>query len=534
MATIEAGPPPSTFGLPPDRFPAWRPGQWDMVRGIAESEWVHHLLIAPTGFGKSLTYAGIAALTGWRTVILTATKSLQDQLVADFQSELGWVDVRGQSNYLCTIPDRPEADTHLALMVRKGTTVANAPCHWGHRCPLRDLGCEYHDRVRLAARSEVMVTNYDFWMHNRSKIGRVDLLVMDEAHQSPDLLADHLSFRLTADMRRYFNGRMPEGDDPQTWAEWADWGYEQVKSKVEGQTKPARALVELQFQLNRMRTVLESGEWVVERFSEGPQTGAIWFDCIDAEKFGREYLWGGVQVARTLLVSATINKMTAQGIGMEPDKVKVWEAKSGFPVERRPIWVVGGAPQVNFRMQEAHKVMWANLIDRIVGARGDRKGIIHTTSFDRARYLLSRSTHASRLLLNDSRNTKETIENFRRSSPSSGKVLISPSVTTGWDFPLEDCEYQVIAKVPFPDLRTKAAKVKAERNKEWAGYQAAQAIVQSSGRGMRSAEDQCETFIVDGNFGWWYGRNRKYTPRWWQEAVGECPMGKLPGPLPKL
>ena len=185
-----------------------------------------------------------------------------------------------------------------------------------------------------------------------------------------------------------------------------------------------------------------------------------------------------------------------------------------------------GAVQVNFRMVEGQKRLWVSLIDRILEARSTIKGIVHTTSFERARYLQQYSSQRSRLLLNESRNTRDVVASFK--AAKSPLVLVSPSVTTGWDFPYDQCSFQVIGKVPFPDLRGKAARVKSERNKEWAGYMAAQQMVQASGRGMRARDDQCETFIADGAFGWWYGKNKKYTPKWWQEAVQWCKPGVIP------
>jgi Rad3-related DNA helicase len=63
---------------------------------------------------------------------------------------------------------------------------------------------------------------------------------------------------------------------------------------------------------------------------------------------------------------------------------------------------------------------------------------------------------------------------------------------------------------------------------------AAQELVQSSGRGMRAEDDHCETLIVDGNFGWWWKANKKWTPKWWQGAVRWAELSSLPPPPPKL
>lgn len=512
---------PIDIGLP---FAAWRPGQWELLSGILDAEDPHHLLVAPTGFGKSSLYMGLAVLSGKRVVILTATKALQDQLVADFRAA-GLYDIRGKSGYLCSLSQlMPHLDE--VRYTRPGTTVAQAPCSFGFQCPMKgeSPGCLYYDRVRQAAREDLIVTNYDFWLHSRHKLGDIDVLVMDEAHQAPDELADFLSFHLTADMRRHFAQRLPGGDEVAEWRAWAKGAIAGVDAKIAAHHgKAPGTLIELKQGLGRMEKLLGRGEWIVERFSDG----AIHFDCVNPDQFGG-MLHGGV--GKTVMVSATANKMTAAAIGI--NSVREWEAQSSFPVERRPVWAVDGAVQVNFRMVEGQKRQWVNLIDRILNSRSDRKGIVHTTSFERARYLQQWSQHSSRLLLNESKTTRDVVAHFKASTGNS--ILVSPSVTTGYDFPYSECEFQIVGKIPFPDLRTKAAKVRSERNKEWAGYMAAQQIVQSSGRGMRAEDDQCETFVVDGNFGWWYRANRRFTPKWWQRAVGWCEIGKLPPPPPKL
>lgn len=512
---------PQDIGLP---HSSWRPGQWEFVVGIADSPAPHSLLIAPTGFGKSLTYMGIAHLTGWRVVILTATRSLEDQLTREFE-ETGLVDVRGRSNYPCRAATDPSAGLFHFFRRGKDYTAAHGPCRVRMHCPLKDGGCAYFDKVREAVKAQVTVTNYDFWLRNKWRFADIDLLVMDEAHQAPDELVDYLSFTLTPDTRAMFKGRLPDSMEVPVWAEWAEWATERLKTVIDADSSPEPKLMQLYQDLGRMAGQLVHGEWVVERTDKGDWK----FDCINPEEMGKEALWGTAK--RVLLVSATVNLMTAKALGMDLAKVKVWEGKSSFPVERRPVYAINGAPRLNFRSMEGEKRMWVALIDRVLDARKDRKGIIHTTSFERAKYLSTHSRHKTSMILNESRDTSSTITGFRRGATG---FLVSPSVTTGWDFPFADCQFQIIGKIPFPDLRSKAAKARAARNKEWAGYTAAQVIVQASGRGMRSEYDQCETFIVDGNFDWWFGQNRKYVPRWWQAALTWVELSKLPLPPPSL
>src|SRR6266436_2562724 len=89
---------PVQYGLPA-QFTDWRPEQWSAVNRIVDSPARFVALCAPTGFGKSLVYMAAAHMSGLRTVVLTSTKGLQDQLGEDF-GELS-LDIRGMPNYTC-------------------------------------------------------------------------------------------------------------------------------------------------------------------------------------------------------------------------------------------------------------------------------------------------------------------------------------------------------------------------------------------------------------------------------------------------
>jgi Rad3-related DNA helicase len=59
-----------------------------------------------------------------------------------------------------------------------------------------------------------------------------------------------------------------------------------------------------------------------------------------------------------------------------------------------------------------------------------------------------------------SHDTKErdvVIEQFKKSKDPI--ILVSPSVTTGFDFPYEECQFQIIGKVPWPDTSSAVMKV---------------------------------------------------------------------------
>ena len=91
-----------------------------------------------------------------------------------------------------------------------------------------------------------------------------------------------------------------------------------------------------------------------------------------------------------------------------------------------------------------------NRIDEIVGGRPNRKGIIHTVSYPRAREIMKRSKHRRRMRTHNTRSTEEAVAMFKQSRDP--LVLVSPSVEQGFDFPLDECRFQIIAKLPFVNV----------------------------------------------------------------------------------
>jgi len=92
-------------------------------------------------------------------------------------------------------------------------------------------------------------------------------------------------------------------------------------------------------------------------------------------------------------------------------------------------------------------------------------------------------------------------------------------VVTGWDFPYQQCEYQIIGKIPFPDARRKVDKARREKDPDYSCCMAMQNLVQTCGRGMRYPDDQCENMIIDDHFVWFVRKYAKYAPQWWLNAV---------------
>lgn len=539
-----------SLGLP-EKYREWRAAQWEaVVRGSgANSKAKFVAQCAPTGFGKSLAYVAnglLEAANGGRTVILTSTKGLQDQLAKDF-AEVS-VDVRGQNAYPCVISS-------------VGASVADGPCHIGMQCGKKDSGCAYFDAVRAAVASPVVVTNYAYWLAiNRygEGIGPVTQLICDEAHDAPGILADFLSVELTRDdLRRFATyGRLEETCEIEYWRMQAVRVFEDVEREMRGLrgTGYESASTSRRYKdLKAFRSKLEMMTGMSSDSGNGP--GSEWmcewqdrqvgfgmkarrertpkFDCVDPRRHAG-LLWR--EARRVLLYSATVRPKTLSMLGISGDEdegneYEFNEYESTFPVHRHPIvWVP--TIRMSHRSTEGDIRLWLSRIDSIIRTRQDRRGIIHTVSYRRAKYLLENSEYRHLMVGHTKDEARQVIDRFKSGVDRNARILVSPTVTTGYDFPGVECEFQIIGKLPFPDASGGVEKVRGQLDRDRGAYQAIQTLVQMTGRGMRSEDDQCEDFVIDDNISWILAKYKSYFPEWWLRSFKKS--NTVPAPLEKL
>jgi Rad3-related DNA helicase len=219
---------------------------------------------------------------------------------------------------------------------------------------------------------------------------------------------------------------------------------------------------------------------------------------------------------KVILTSASVNYKTAEMLGIKENDCLTDEYPHTFPVETRMIYLIQGG-RMNAKADGETLIEWLKSADSIIRNRLDRKGIFHTTAYHRREYVITHSQFLHYMMTHNRNDVVETVGKFRESAPP--KVLVSPSVTTGWDFPYEECEYQILGKVPYPDTRNVITKARNDADKEYAPYIAMQQIIQACGRGCRATDDHCENFIIDDNINWFLKRYRKFAPKWFLESI---------------
>lgn len=526
---------PVEWGLPA-KFAKWRKGQWEAVMEYLDTPQRFIVNQAPTGSGKTLRYVTLAHFLGVRTAIITANKGLQQQLMSDFGEQMAFVNIKGKSNYACP-EDGNCQNGHIS-----GCTRAKSP------------RCAYSAAVEEALVSRFVVTNYTYWIlkHRYGPgLGQFDLLVFDEAHAAPDELSEALAVRMRfqdLDLFQLYDRPHNMGSSDH----WRQWGQKylgfleaelaMLKAKLDSSVIKPPAMVRSFLKLRNLHRKVErlAGinplNWVAEVW---PNRQGVSIEAVNPGDYAHSWLFVGYP-AKVMLLSATLNVKTLEYLGLH-DPAPTVEAReknrrtyhycvseSTFDPERGPIYSIP-CQTVDHKTPGMHR--WLRTIDAIVKPRRDRKGIIHTVSFDR-RNLVVLQTEAGRQSVSNYGGdvTAEMVEEFKTSKEDT--LLVSPSIPEGYDFPYSTCEYQIIGKVPFPDSRSAVVKERQKRDKLYGPYIAMQTLQQMAGRPFRAEDDRCETFIIDDHFRWFIRKYRKLASKDFLKRIKF--RKELPPPPPKL
>jgi Rad3-related DNA helicase len=533
---------PHRIGLP-KKYTSWRPYQAEAVYKTLEDEHRFTPINAPTGLGKSMVGLGVALVEKVRAVYLTATKALQDQIMRE---DCGIKLIKGRNNYRCVGTqgiyscEEYSRDCRAKICPIHGPknpecTVATCDA-WAGECP-------YKQAYQEAILGDLVVTNYSYWVQvNRfaAGLGAVGMLICDEAHSLPEELCGLMSTTITPEDLMVLDSTQPEYDNiTHAWKEWGDavvtralaedWmgkALHRAQISEHGSRDYVRARNRLEMVLRKVQVVRGiEGHWIVEPVRDGWQFDPVW-----PFQHTERWLWCGVP--KVVLMSATLTPKTMGLLGIAKDKYRFQSYPYVFPRRNAPVYQIDSA-HVSYNMKPANKTRWLGMIAQALKRRTDRKGIVHTVSYDRRNeilnYLSERHPDLVKFCMtHEPRETAEVIRQFKASKEP--RWLLSPSITTGHDFPDEQCEFVIWTKLPFPSSQSQVMKARQKEDKQYAGYLMIQELIQGAGRGMRSGSDYCETLIMDNNWRWVSRRFAHMIPDWFTVQYRDT----IPPPPPRL
>jgi Rad3-related DNA helicase len=512
---------PTDLGFP-SKFSQWRPGQYSAVMQGVESTSRFIALNLPTGSGKSLTAMSIGTLLGGRTVILTSTKGLQKQYTDDF-SQSGLIDFRGRQNYDCLSHGN----------CAEGRLFG---CKHMTESPDSPVDCPHAAARAKFIKSPTSVTNYACYfanvMYGEDGVGEIDTLILDEAHNALEELTTALTItldhsQLASVLKSSPVDGLPSPNSPiPHWRKFAERAapafkslFDQVKRQG-GHASWLKLIDNVKGVLTRIATV--SDTWIIDESKPSETSFAPLWPTDYAEKI----LFRGIK--KILLISATIVPKTLELLGIPADQSLFISHAHSFDPRRSPVYLFGGS-RIDYRTTPEQWAETIGRMDAFIRRRLDRKGIIHPVSYDRTQFIIQNSEHQGLMIAPKGKMLDDSLRLFRESPPP--RILISPAITTGYDFPGSQCEYQILVKVPFIDARSPIMKARTEADSEYLPYLTAQILTQTCGRGMRASDDQCENLVLDSHANWFLkpkgrlgkrGGYRHLFPAWFLNQVQYC------------
>jgi len=541
------------FGLPPlpDKFQVFRPHQWEAIQAVVKAFDAPGckviLLDAPTGSGKTLIAEAARRLLNTRALYVCTTKTLQDQFLRDFEYAAL---LKGRNNYPTL--DYPERfgptiyDLTCADCDRRRVNEEYSRCSW-----CKDTQkCPYEVAKRRALAADLAVINTAYYLAEANGPGAFSdlkkkpslatdekkrLIILDEADKLESELMRHVEITISARTRNKLGIGVPARKTvPEAWANWVKGealpavhkALEEARA-VLGETpeNPPVSAVRWKKHLERLEEELTNcdlagGNWVYTGYSQ-TEDAPVMFRPVKVSEHGPKLLWRHAH--RFLLMSATIidAEGLAEDLGIASGTWRVVRVPNTFPAERRPIFVI---PRANMTAKN-RAVAWPQMaaaVGKIAQAYPTDRILVHAVSYQLTDYLytaLQQQVGTRVVRYTNAVERNAVLERFTRIP---GAIIIAPSLDRGVDLPDDLCRVVIIAKIPFPDLGDKqiAARLYSKGGERWYTVQTIRTMVQMSGRGMRSVEDQCDIYVLDQQFMEKIWRKaRTLLPDWWQEAI---------------
>jgi len=490
---------------------------------------------APPGVGKSHLAVTLARWSE-SAYLLTSQKLLQDQYEREFGAVVQVV--KGRDNYLC--------ERYLDARVPTSRGRCRRP-----RGPL--CQCPYARAKAAALAGPVFCANTSYFATLRhwhaEQLPRRRLLIVDEAHNLESQLVSVYAVRFTAtEMKEWFGAPLPRLDGADAYrpllgphVERLDAELESLDRSLESLRPPAVEpnawfdmppsreeldLLErrdaLASAVARVRAFVDGAdaEWVVRY---GPELdAALELTPLGIAGEARALLSESAEV--TVLLSAYLGPaaVVAETLGFGGDDVRAFATPSPFALEQRPIVYrpVGALSRASLSTLEP--LVFAEII-AILGAHADDKGLVHVTSYAAGRRLVAdiamrAPREARRLIFVESSEAKAGALDRHRAT-AAPTVLISPSLREGVDLPDDALRFQIITKMPYPDLGDPWTAARRARDPRWYAVETAKALVQAYGRACRHAADHGITYILDAQFERFLQHNRPLLPEWFLDAA---------------
>jgi len=529
-------------------FPDFRKNQKEVLNELAENieSYNYFFLEAPTGFGKSAIAYTLAKWIFYDyrglTNICVHNKFLQEQYLLDF-NELTMI--KGRGNYTCLENQKYKCDCGRCTVDDKFTCPYKP-----YREKERDkhgvifgwegikIPCMYWFQKERAIRNTITLHNYAYYLLESNYVHDFTqryLGVFDEAHLIERRLMDFVGLVISEGMLRRVGLGELSIPNHQTISEWIPW-LKELQSRLEivsldeflpteetaysleyirAKQAHERLFRKVNELLDVFSTDIENWVFIVNRKWK---KDSVTFKPVTIGNYS-PCLFNFTN--KNLLMSATIldAEKLKKYLGIKEDVKSIKIEDSTFPVKNRP-FIQAHIGKATHKTLDLYLLRLVRKLDtKYIPQKSKNKGVIHTHTNRIAKYIMENSENSNLMMTTTGRNQprEKTIEEFFNSAPP--KIMVSPSMGLGVDLKDDRCRWQIITKVPYPDMGDPQVKRRMELDPSWYDYMTFMALIQIYGRGCRSETDFCETIITDSMFAWLYHKTWKMAPSWFREAI---------------
>ena len=425
---------------------------------------------------------------------LTITKALQDQYKDLFEdTEI----LKGRNNYQCTYDEGCAADKAPCLYNK----ALREQCWAKHTCP-------YYEARNRAVVSRFSSLNYDMFFALPHHIRQKEYMVCDEASELEDQLVKAFSCQVNFETITKSKIKIPVLPSTNDYSKIGRWVQnmtlnveaqveilkEQIqlnKTKIGGvkSVEQTNELVILQGLHSKLKTLISTwydSEYIVERYDKG-----INFVPLKVDKLSKNIFDCADKV---VLMSATIIDPAAFCKTLGIDKFKYIEADSTFKASNGPIYV-NVKTKLNYNNLRSQLPQIAKQIQKICDFHKDEKGVIHTqTNF--ITNFLKNNIHNDRIIYREQGVSNADIL-AQHTSDTSPTIIASPSISHGIDLKGDLARFQIIIKAPFLPTTDKRVERLMKDDFNWYINKMLGTFIQACGRGIRSKDDFCVTYVLD-------------------------------------
>jgi len=501
------------------------------------------ILEAGTGIGKSAIATTLANMYD-DSYILTMTKQLQEQYLDDFDEML--VEIKGRGNYKCNY---------------KGSCDFCIKAEYNLR---RCSNCEYQLAFKRATEAKNVITNYDYLYYAgvaNPILDSRELLILDEAHNlerkmlmlsSSELNREYISTKFGIDIfeplmhsSKSFNELKRNSE---YWVRLCDDLIKECKKrikKIEGDANKSVQVtldefendpskysnfdyVEKQNLEQDIKTFAGIGLGLAheELIIDLPNRDSILNNEMDISAEFKPFsvaddtqnLLGMGNVCIFLTGTLGSKDKFCEWNNINPEETYYIYEKSPFDVEKRPIYAdfIGNmsgrrrGKTPNWKNKRA-----INKLKELLSRHKNEKGVIHTSSNEQAFWIMDK-LRDDRLVFVGGEDRNHTLKDFTKSKENT--VLIGASIKDGVDFKGDLCRFQIVFKIPYPQLNEQV-KYRKALDPKWFYYQTVMALMQAYGRGIRDMDDWCVMYIIDSSFKQLVEYNRGFFNEYFLEAI---------------